>query len=418
MDDFDMLLFSLFVCQTNYRILRTQMRILLLSAYDGGSHSYWRKGLVAQFSEYQWTVLTLPGRHFSWRIRGNPISWLMTESEKLSKNYDLIIATSMVDLSTLKGIFPGLAAAPTICYFHENQFAYPNQPQPQPQPQRGTVLEPKMVNIYAALSADRLLFNSEFNRQTFLTGADQLIKRMPDLRPPRISEWLEDKSAVLPVAVEESAYGDSDQRRNSSPISDSDHRWQCEPNESPIKIVWAARWEHDKGPDQLLTIVRELNRRDVDYRLCLLGETFRKVPEEFDAIREEAGVRIVQYGYAESREEYLEWLRTAEIFLSTALHEFQGVSVLEGVLAGCKPVLPDRLSYSELVPANYLYASHPSAIEEEAVTAVDLIIRLSGEETEIPDVSRFTWPFLEKSYREELESTAMFPERSVAIDKN
>ncbi|MFC6979090.1 tRNA-queuosine alpha-mannosyltransferase domain-containing protein [Microbulbifer taiwanensis] len=48
---------------------------MLLSAYDADSHKRWRRGLVAAIPEWQWTQLTLPPRYFSWRIRGNSLSW-------------------------------------------------------------------------------------------------------------------------------------------------------------------------------------------------------------------------------------------------------------------------------------------------------------------------------------------------------
>ena len=102
------------------------MKILLLSAYDADSHRYWRKHLVENFPEHQWTVLSLPGRYFSWRIRGNSLSWAFGEqSEKLKRQYDLVIATSMTDLFSLRGFIPSLGNIPTLVYFHENQFDYP-----------------------------------------------------------------------------------------------------------------------------------------------------------------------------------------------------------------------------------------------------------------------------------------------------
>jgi len=57
------------------------MKILLLSAYDAASHRHWREMLVTGFPEHDWTVLTLPPRHFNWRMRGNALSWAMNAGE-------------------------------------------------------------------------------------------------------------------------------------------------------------------------------------------------------------------------------------------------------------------------------------------------------------------------------------------------
>ena len=131
------------------------MHILLLNAYDTDSHKSWCQGLMNQLSQYKWQCLTLPGRYFSWRIRGNALSFAYGEQANLLKQkYDLIIATSMVDLATLKGLVPHLAQIPSVLYFHENQFAYPKS-----QAQHASI-EPQMVNLYAALSADKVIFNS------------------------------------------------------------------------------------------------------------------------------------------------------------------------------------------------------------------------------------------------------------------
>ena len=46
-------------------------------------------------------------------------------------------------------------------------------------------------------------------------------------------------------------------------------------------------------------------------------------------------------------------LSRADWVLSTASHEFFGIAVVEAMLMGCLPWLPDRLSYPELVPAQY-----------------------------------------------------------------
>ncbi|HJO12685.1 MAG: DUF3524 domain-containing protein [Gammaproteobacteria bacterium] len=145
-------------------------KILLLSAYDTSSHHYWRDQLANMFSAYEWTQRALPARHFSWRIRGNSLSWGFDEADSFREDYDLLIATSMVDLSSLRGFIPKLATLPTLVYFHENQFAYP----------MGTVsnknAEQQLVPIYSALCADAICFNSNYNRTTFLEGARSLFK--------------------------------------------------------------------------------------------------------------------------------------------------------------------------------------------------------------------------------------------------
>ena len=77
------------------------------------------------FPAFSWRSLTLPPRHFAWRVRGNPLYWGLEERTVLESDYDALVATSMVDLCTLRGLVPALTRLPTLLYFHENQFAYP-----------------------------------------------------------------------------------------------------------------------------------------------------------------------------------------------------------------------------------------------------------------------------------------------------
>ena len=132
---------------------------------------------MAALPEVDWTLLTLPPRYFSWRLRGNSLSWAMLARDALEADYDVLLATSMTDLSALRGLCPALCRLPTAVYFHENQFAYPGSDR-----QRQSV-EPQMLNLYTALAADRVLFNSAYNRDSFLEGADELLRKLPDFSP-------------------------------------------------------------------------------------------------------------------------------------------------------------------------------------------------------------------------------------------
>ena len=96
--------------------------VWLLSAYQAASHAAWVAWLRGCMPRVNWRVCELTGRHFRWRIRGNPLSWM---GRLPADTPDRILATSMVDLATLRGLNPRIAHVPACYYFHENQFAYP-----------------------------------------------------------------------------------------------------------------------------------------------------------------------------------------------------------------------------------------------------------------------------------------------------
>ena len=92
--------------------------------------------------------------------------------------------------------------------------------------------------------------------------------------------------------------------------------------------------------------------------MAVAGENVRQAPDEFLAARERLGGRVVHWGYLPDRQAYEHLLRQADLVISTADHEFFGVSVLEAISAGAFPLLPQRLSYPELIPA----ALHPACL--------------------------------------------------------
>jgi glycosyltransferase involved in cell wall biosynthesis len=73
---------------------------------------------------------------------------------------------------------------------------------------------------------------------------------------------------------------------------------------------------------------------------------------EFEAARERLGTHVIHYGWAD-RETYARLLWQADVVVSTALHEFFGISVVEAVYCGCFPLLPRRLAYREVIPESH-----------------------------------------------------------------
>jgi glycosyltransferase involved in cell wall biosynthesis len=78
----------------------------------------------------------------------------------------------------------------------------------------------------------------------------------------------------------------------------------------------------------------------------------RQEPEEFEAARDRLGERVIHFGRAD-RATYARLLWQADVVVSTAIHEFFGVAVVEAIYCGTFPVLPRRLAYPELLPANH-----------------------------------------------------------------
>lgn len=320
------------------------MRILVLSAYDAASHRRWRQGLVERLDEHDWQVLSLPARHFRWRIRGNSLYWARSHRDVLERDWDVVLATSMVDLSALRGMCPALASAHTVVYFHENQFAYPTTDHQHDD------VSPAVVNLYTALCADRVAFNSRYNLESFLEGTRRFLERMPDFVPQGVVEDLSSRSEVLPVPLAEGCFGSHHPRSDGQPLS----------------IVWNHRWEYDKGPERLLALVERLSAFGSPFRLHLVGRPFRRVPPALARLGEmlPAGdPRRGVWGRVEDETAYRSLLATADVVLSTALHDFQGLAILEGMAAGCLPVVPDRQAYPEWVPADYRYADGGSGDE-------------------------------------------------------
>ena len=344
-------------------------QILLLSAYRADSHAAWADWLCNANPGFHWQRLELPGRYFRWRIRGNPLSWL---DDLKGVTPDALVATSMVDLATLRGLHPQLAHAPALYYFHENQFAYPISEYQM------RSIEPQMVQLYGALAADQTVFNSSFNRDSFLEGVRQLLARMPDAVPDAIVERLAATASVLPVPITPiaPAPGDRDARL----------------------ILWNHRWEYDKAPETFASAMLELAELGLDFRLALLGPRPRSAPACLLALRRQLGERIITDGFV-SRAEYRAILGRAGIAVSTAMHEFQGLAMLEAVSAGAVPLVPDTLAYTEQYPLEYRYRA------DESGALVNHLARwLKSRPPPAPDVHPWTEAALLPAWQATLKS--------------
>jgi hypothetical protein len=246
-----------------------------------------------------------------------------------------VFVTSLVSLADLAALLPAeLARTPRILYMHENQAAYPSAAG------RGDPRDAHAAatNLMSMLAADLILWNSRWNRDSFLQQMEDMLRRGHAPVQRDVLGEVADRSVIAWPPVETPEATDSEVLHNASEAK----------ARGLTLVAWPHRWEHDKGPDALLAIERDRGAA-LGIGWVLLGEQFEQSPPEMAALIAHAGDRVVHAGWA-SRGAYETWLHACDWVLSTARHEFFGIAVVEALLTGCLPWLPNRLSYPELVP--------------------------------------------------------------------
>jgi glycosyltransferase involved in cell wall biosynthesis len=156
-------------------------------------------------------------------------------------------------------------------------------------------------------------------------------------------------------------------------------------------LLWNARWEYDKQPDLFFAALEALAAQGVDFRLIVAGEHIDPQAPEFAAARTRWAPNIVHWGYAPSRAAYLALVQQADIVVSTALQEFFGISVVEALAGNCVPVLPARLNYPDLIPAEL----HTTCLYS---TDADLTAHLATTIARLPELRRIDWTALAQPY--------------------
>jgi glycosyltransferase involved in cell wall biosynthesis len=350
------------------------MQVLFLEAFFGGSHRAFAEGL-RRHSRHRIELVTLPDRFWKWRMRGAAL--YMAPRLPPLERFDLILATNLLSLTDLRALLAP-TDLPAVVYFHENQLTYPVA--------AGDLRDVHFgfTDITTALAADEIWFNSHSHRDAFMAALPDFVQQMPDARPKWITAAIGPKTDVLyPGCAFEPA------RPSPAPLAPA-------ADAKPL-IIWNHRWEFDKNPQAFFEALDALAARGRVFEVAVLGECFQDRPQCFLKARERLGPRIVQFGFAPAVADYHRWLQRGHLVVSTALQENFGFSVVEAVRHGCLPILPRRLSYPEIIPAEYhalcLYDSpaelvdrldhclaHPRAYREERRKLQAVMARYAWEE--------------------------------------
>ncbi|MDM8523925.1 DUF3524 domain-containing protein [Desulfococcaceae bacterium HSG8] len=356
------------------------LKFLFLEPFFGGSHRDFAEGLIAN-SRHEIHLLTLPARFWKWRMRGASLYFL----KKISvKDYDGLITTDLMSLSDFKALCKP-TPPPALTYFHESQLTYPLAPGEHMDFQFG------FTDITTGLAADRVLFNSHTHFNSFFSTLPGFLKMMPEYRPGWVTDEIRSKSSVLCPGCRFPAEKEA----------------LLPPDSRPPLIIWNHRWEFDKNPGDFFAALDAVLDRGTDFRLALLGENFQVVPKPFIHARERYGSRIIQYGYLESGEDYVNMLKQGSIVISTAKQENFGISVVEAIRRGCLPLLPNRLAYPEVIPekfhSDFLYENQDELVEKLCFLTQNYS-EFQEKREELSDaMGCFAWENMIDLYDEELE---------------
>lgn len=378
--------------------------VVLIEPFYGGSHKQLVDLLVRELLQPKGVahhVCSLPARKWHWRLMASSVYFasVIPRSDALR----VLFMTSMVNLPELLGLRPDLnrPGVLKIYYFHENQLAYPVQLQ-QDRKVAATDFQIGWAQIVSCMAADKIIFNSAFNRSSFLGKVDAFIRKIaePEMRSATL-DWtkqLDAKSSILffPLTVPPSVTAIA--QENESPMLE-----RPAPSEQ-LTILWNHRWEYDKNPEEFFQTLFELDESDVKFQLIVLGEKFPESPLIFDTaktrLEDSANATVLHWGYAPSRERYVELLRKSDVVISTSNHEFYGVAVLEAVLLGCYPLVPNRLVYTEFFAAANLFNTQRQLFKKLKYLCGNAYPARKFYSEHGASFERFTWSALASKYEQ------------------
>ncbi len=343
---------------------RDRLRILAMEPYYGGSHRAVLDGLV-EFVDAEWTLLTLPARKWKWRMRGAAITFAAQAraaapggsvaapssagvSHALSRGasstrgmpFDVVFTSTFLNLAEWRGLVgPPLSAVPAVVYFHENQLLYPVRHVAE------WDLQFPLTNITTALSAERCVFNTAWNRDGFVREIPPFLRQFPDHRPAGVAEEVDRRSIVVPPPFDPRPF---DRVLGAGGAA-------AAPRGKRPRVVWPHRWEHDKDPEMFLRAVARLADEGLDFEVVVAGQSFRETEAVVREAASALGTRLVHCGEPSSRDAYAALLASSDIAVSTAVNEFFGLAMIEACYAGCAPLVPDRLAYPELYGPEHRY---------------------------------------------------------------
>lgn len=125
-------------------------------------------------------------------------------------------------------------------------------------------------------------------------------------------------------------------------------------------VVYAGRLNWDRGPGNLL-VMRQMFPKDWD--LVILNDRDIRIDGDWMFVDEEILVleQLLKAGWryeiVNTKQKYYDRLGDAKVIVSGSDKEVFGVAVMEGVVAGAIPIVPDKFSFRELYSRKFRYGN-------------------------------------------------------------
>lgn len=391
------------------------MRILLVEPWLTGSHQAWAEGYRAA-SGHEVDIVGLPGELWRWRLRGGalPLAEKITAWIDLNGQPDLLLVSGLVDVAELLGLArrnlsPDVGV---VIFQHESQLVYPVA---EGNYDNGAALR----NWMSWCVADLVLFNSYHHMRSVEKALPGFIAALPDDTHAPMLDGVTDRFEVVPVGVDLAAiperepFPSADDHPSSPQFVEArngdGHGSASDERRGRPVILWPHRWERDKDPQAFLAALRKLRDSGLDFGLVLAGQDppsgSAAATDERAAVEDEFADNVVASGDFD-RADYLEHVAQADLVVSCARHEFFGVAIVEAVASGCIPVLPNALSYPELIrpPWHGSVLYEPGTFGSCLVDAVKRIDELRAETIGLSQtMRRFDWSTIAPLYDSRLE---------------
>ncbi|MBV30514.1 MAG: hypothetical protein CL504_07765 [Actinobacteria bacterium] len=354
--------------------------VVLLEPWFKGSHAQWCIGWQ-QASRHNIAIVAGPEGGWRKSLRAGP-AFFANQLEKSHQTVDVIVASSPIDLAGVIGCSSRLFRnKPFILYMHESQFGYPPG-------LKGPPADHLLATDFNAIKAStRTLVASNYHREL-------LTKALPEFAEELVLGNTTESMAAFHIDTLPVGVGLIEPR-----LSDLS---------GPPRILWNHRWSADKDPEGFVSAIKQLALENYDFEVIAIGPVERSGSTQFLRLKKTLGPRLIASG-EQSRNSYISYLQTADIVVSTSRHEFFGVSVVEAISAGVRPLLPNRLSYPELVPGHlrdsFLYSG--DIYESLAPLLMTTRSRLhENRDALIKHVESFNWRSLVHDYDDLVDNVA------------